>query len=111
MRSPSAVVVVASLVCSTITWAPARAQSPAPDAGVGRDLAAKLCSNCHLTDEIGGTAPRADVPSFAAIANSPRTTPETLAAAIILPHPEMPGIALTRAEIRHLIAYVVSLKN
>jgi cytochrome c len=51
------------------------------------------------------------VPSFSAIANSPRTTPETLAAAIILPHPEMPGVALTRAEIRHLIAYVMSLKK
>jgi cytochrome c len=111
MRSPAAKVVVASLVCSAIAGAPGRAQSLAPDAGAGRDLAAKLCSNCHLTEKNGVTAPRADVPSFAAIANSPRTTPETLAAAIILPHPEMPGIALTRAEIRHLIAYVLSLKK
>lgn len=111
MRSPALFIVVASLVFSVFDWAPARAQALAPDAIAGRELAAKLCSNCHLTDDVGPTAPRADVPSFVAIANSPRTTSETLAAAIILPHPEMPGIALTRAEIRHLIAYIVSLKK
>ncbi len=90
---------------------PARAQPLTPDAGEGRQLAAKLCSNCHLTEGNGVAAPRADVPSFMAIAKSPRTTPESLAAAIILPHPEMPGIALTRSEIRHLIAYVMALRE
>jgi len=111
MGIPAAIVVTAGLAVCAFNSAPARAQSLAPDAGQGRELAAKLCSNCHLTGEERASAPRADVPSFVAIANSPRTTPETLAAAIILPHPEMPGIALTRAEIRHLIAYVVSLKK
>jgi len=111
MRSPAAVTVTASLVVWAFAWAPASAQPVASDAGEGRDLAAKLCSSCHLTAADGSGASRADVPSFMAIASSPRTTPETLAAAIILPHPEMPGIALTRSEIRHLIAYVMSLKK
>ena len=91
--------------------APAAAQSVVADPAEGRGLAAKLCSNCHVTDGNGAPTPRADVPSFAAIANGPRTTPESLAAAIILPHPEMPGIALTRAEIRAVIAYVMSLRK
>jgi len=89
----------------------ARAQMVAPDPAEGQQIAAKLCSNCHVVNGNGAPAPRGDVPSFRSIANGPRSTPEALAAAIILPHPEMPGIALTRDEIRHVIAYIVSLKK
>ena len=90
---------------------PATAQPVLADAAEGRVLASKLCSNCHVTEGQSATSPRADVPSFVAIANSPRTTAESLAAAIILPHPEMPGIALTRSEIRNVIGYILSLKK
>jgi mono/diheme cytochrome c family protein len=80
--------------------------------GDGAELARKLCSNCHGTDAAGtGVSRPAEVPSFAAIANNPRTTPDRLASAIILPHPEMPGIGLTRAETRAIIDYIMSLKK
>lgn len=89
----------------------AMAQSVVSDAEQGRELAAKLCSSCHAVDAAGSPTMRADVPSFAAIANMPGTSPERLAAAIILPHPEMPGVSLTRTEIRAIIAYVLQLKK
>lgn len=77
----------------------------------GQGLAMKLCSNCHSTDPAGTATSRADVPSFRSIANSPQVTPERLAARIILPHPEMPGIALTRAELRSIVAYIMTLRK
>lgn len=89
----------------------ASAQTAAPGDLDGREIAAKLCSNCHLVDGTGAATPRADVPGFAAIANGPHATPERLAAAIILPHPAMPGVPLTRAEIQAIIGYILSLKK
>lgn len=77
----------------------------------GQGLAMKLCSSCHSTEPAGAAIARADVPSFRSIANSPQATPERLAARIILPHPEMPDIALTRAELRSIIGYIMSLKK
>lgn len=102
-----------SLVALLLLLAPgaATAQMGSPDPAEGQQIAAKLCSNCHVVNGNGAPAPRGDVASFRSIANGPRSTPEALAAAIILPHPEMPGIALTRDEIRHVIAYIASLKK
>jgi cytochrome c len=54
---------------------------------------------------------RADVPTFAAIANWPGSTAEYLAGRIIVPHPAMPGVPLTAAEIRDIVAYIISLKR
>jgi cytochrome c len=85
------------------------AQTGPLDAQNGRALAERLCATCHavVPDVAGG---RPDVPSFAAIARMPHMTPERLAGAIVLPHPAMPGVALTRAELRDVIAYITSLK-
>ncbi|MBS0241963.1 MAG: cytochrome c [Proteobacteria bacterium] len=82
-----------------------------PSSHDGHEIASKLCSNCHAVDPEAAQTARADVPSFKSIANGPRGTPEHLAAAIILPHPAMPGIPLTRAEIQAVVAYIVSLKK
>ena len=82
---------------------------PVGDARNGRILAQRLCSNCHVTGE-GQESRRADVPSFAAIARRPQSTPERLAARIVLPHPEMPNVPLTRAELRDIIAYIHGLR-
>ena len=76
----------------------------------GQELAVRLCSSCHATDPEGQAATRGDVPSFLAIARSPNVTAERLAGSIIIPHPAMPSVPLTRAEIRDLIAYILSLK-
>jgi cytochrome c len=51
------------------------------------------------------------VPSFPSIANRPGASAEHLAGRIIVPHPAMPGVPLTRAEIQDIVAYIVSLKK
>jgi cytochrome c len=90
------------------SWA--QPSSPA-DAKRGHELAARLCTNCHAIDGETSGPIRADVPSFPTIANRPGASAEHLAGRIIVPHPAMPGVPLTRAEIRDIVAYIVSLKK
>ena len=77
----------------------------------GRAAAERLCSNCHVVSPDNAPSLRGDVPSFMTIARLQSTTPERLAGAIIMPHPAMPGVALTRAELRDVIADIMSLQQ
>ena len=92
-----------SMVSSAAIAQPANAQR-------GRELSQKLCTNCHAVEAQPSGPLRTDVPSFAAIAARPDVTGTTLAGAIIIPHPAMPGVQLTVAEIRDIVGYILSLK-
>jgi mono/diheme cytochrome c family protein len=90
---------------------PSWAQAEPGDARHGHELAARLCTNCHAIDRQAPGPMRADVPSFPTIANRPGASAERLAGRIIIPHPAMPGVPLTIAEIRDIVAYIVSLRK
>ena len=83
-----------------------------PDPVHGKDLAEKLCTNCHL---VGSTQPQqpanTDVPSFHEIANREGQTAGAITARIMLPKHPMPQIPLTRAELADLAAYILSLHD
>ncbi len=82
-----------------------------PDAKTGKQIAEKLCVGCHIVGPTAeGTVP-ADVPSFMRIANEPGQSAETIAGAIVIPHPPMPTIHLTREEIGDIAAYILTLKE
>jgi hypothetical protein len=53
---------------------------------------------------------RTDVPSFPVIASRGGATAEYIAGRIVVPHPAMPGVSLTAAEIRDIVSYIISLK-
>ncbi len=90
----------------------ALAQTPALDAAKGHELAEKLCTSCHIVGkEAAGASVPADVPSFLAIASRPGQTAEAIAGRIVLPHPPMPQIQLTRSDIAELATYILSLKS
>jgi mono/diheme cytochrome c family protein len=75
-----------------------------PDSVHGKDLAEKLCTNCHLVGSTQQQQPaNVDVPSFHEIAD--RT------ARIMLPKHPMPTIPLTKAELADLAAYILSLHD
>lgn len=83
-----------------------------PDVKTGHEIASKLCSGCHLVDEKTAKASvPADVPSFMEIANKPDQTSEKIAGRIVVPHPPMPTINLTREEIGDVAVYILSLRQ
>ncbi len=88
----------------------AQSSPPGDDIRNGARLAGALCSNCH--DVGSGTPERvlADVPSFAEIAARPGASAERIETFILVPHPAMPEVQLSRNELADIIAYILSLK-
>lgn len=83
-----------------------------PDIKTGHEIASKLCSGCHIVDgETAKASTPADVPSFIEIANKPDQTAEAIAGRIVVPHPPMPTINLTREEIGDVAVYILSLRK
>ena len=92
-----------SLVAVLMAPSPVRA-----DAAAGERLANRWCAACHI---VGGGAPQSvpqGPPTFHSIAESGKT-PDQLRAFLTKPHGAMPDLALTRAEIDDVIAYIESL--
>jgi len=108
MKISSALAILPFWIISATS--PACAQVGLADARRGQELAARLCSGCHIVSPGSASTANPDIPTFAAIAGRADTTPERLAGRIIIPHPPMPNTQLTIAELRNVIAYIMSLK-
>lgn len=105
---------VGTVGLSAFGMAPAAAQPRlnTGNADNGKKIAERLCANCHgLEARPAGATTSTDIMTFPAIAAQPKATREYLAGAIIVPHPAMPDTALNIAEIRDVIAYIISLKK
>jgi mono/diheme cytochrome c family protein len=82
----------------------------APDPEHGKELAQRLCSNCHLV-ESGQEHAIVDVPSFHEIANMEGQTEGSIMAKIVIPKHPMPVIPITKSELADLAAYIMSMKD
>lgn len=102
--------VLAVAFVAFISIAPARA---AGDAAAGKALAQIWCSGCHIVDPTGGaTKGGADsAPPFAEIAHRYGADHVWLHAWLTAPHPPMPNLTLSRAEMDDVIAYLDSLPS
>ena len=98
-------------LCMVSGIVPTVAQTVPGDAKRGQELSQRVCSGCHSVSPSSTATVNADVPTFAAIARRPDTTAERLAGRIIVPHPPMPNVQLTVAEMRDIIAYILSLQQ
>jgi mono/diheme cytochrome c family protein len=87
------------------------AQGVAGNPQRGHELSARLCANCHVVNSTPSAPVSTDVPSFSVIAGRPDATPERIAGRINIPHPAMPGVSLTAAEIRDIVAYITNLRR
>jgi mono/diheme cytochrome c family protein len=87
-------------------------QARAADTASGREVARKLCVNCHIVEPDGaaGTVNPA-IPSFMAIADKEGQSESNLHGFILNPHPPMPEIQLTTHELENIAAYILSLKG
>lgn len=73
----------------------------------GEKLARRWCAGCHIVSadqKTGGT----EAPPFSSIAKETRFDAAKLALFLLLPHPRMPDMSLTRNEAADLAAYIRS---
>ena len=82
----------------------------APDSAHGKDVAERVCSNCHLVGSRQQHA-NADIPSFHEIGNKEGQTAGAIMAHIVLPKHPMPTIPLTKSELADLAAYIITLRD
>ena len=83
--------------------------SLAADADHGKEIARRWCASCHLVER-GQTSTTDQAPPFAYLAKMPDFNENKLAFLLLLPHPNMPNLALSRAEVADLTDYIATLK-
>jgi mono/diheme cytochrome c family protein len=98
----SGVICLALLTVGTV-------QTLAADAKNGETLARRWCSPCHVVAPDQRT-PTGEAPPFSTIARKPEFDASKLALFLLLPHPKMPDMGLSRATAGDLAAYISSLK-
>ena len=99
---------IAALVSLTVIAALPNA-ALAADAANGGTLAKRWCAACHV---VAADQQRANgqAPPFSAIGKTPDLDAAKLALFIMLPHPKMPDMNLSRAEAADIAAYIGSQK-
>ena len=102
--------VLALCVSVLVPRYPAAQEAPG-DPAEGQRIAQRWCSNCHLADPGAQRNANDAVPSFAAVANMPSTTSQSLHAFLLTSHPPMPDFRLSRQHIDDVSAYILSLRR
>lgn len=110
MQRPGHVIVVIMLVLAVILVLAVVWTRPAAafDAEIGRQLAERWCSACHSIEPTSGAD---HAPTFEAIARDPFRSSEWVRTWLMTPHPTMPDMMLSRAEVEALVAYLQSLDD
>jgi len=112
MTSLQNALTVAVVSCGIMTSAvTTSAQTVHLDAERGRDLAKRLCVNCHVVVPDAEPTDGQVAPDFRAISRFPGQTRERLAGKLIIPHPAMPSISLTMKEVRDIVTYIMSMES
>jgi mono/diheme cytochrome c family protein len=96
----------AALLSSLFTVTLANAAAAA-DTGNGEKLAKRWCAACHVvaSDQRQGNTQAAP---FSAIAKEPGIDAAKIALYLLLPHPKMPDMNMSRAEAADLAAYIAA---
>jgi cytochrome c len=79
----------------------------AADANAGRDLVMRSCSTCHATT--GAQRASDTAPPLSFLAKDNKTRPAWIRGWLMDPHPPMPNITLSRAQIDNIIAFLNTL--
>jgi mono/diheme cytochrome c family protein len=107
------IVLRAALVVACFTFAEVAEPSAslAADAYQGKDIAKRWCAGCHIVEHAQNGPATDQAPPFASIAKTPGFDANKLAMLLLRPHPNMPKLALSRAEVANLADYILTLKQ
>jgi mono/diheme cytochrome c family protein len=105
----SRLVSVLPLPFLSLALAPPATAQMQPNAREGERLARHWCASCHLVAPDQRPAPDT-APPFAALAARPGMSEVALRTMVQMPYPRMPQIALSRDEVAHIVAYILTLK-
>jgi mono/diheme cytochrome c family protein len=95
--------------CSLFALGSSSSSSFAADAYNGKTLANRWCSDCHVVQ--GDQRLATDqAPPFASLARMPDFSANKLAFLLLMPHPNMPSLSLSRAEIADIADFIATLK-
>ncbi|MDA1133125.1 MAG: cytochrome c [Proteobacteria bacterium] len=97
----------AAVAAAMLCGAAGSAAAQEPTAVLGHEIAVRACASCHAVEP---GAANDIAPPFFEIANDPERTRAFLIGWLMNPHPPMPDLSLTNAEIAALVAYLDSLK-
>jgi mono/diheme cytochrome c family protein len=75
----------------------------------GHAYAKQVCAECHAIER--GEVDVFSPPSFQNVADSAGMTERALAVWLQNPHPNMPNFVLPQADMKNVIAYIMSLKT
>jgi mono/diheme cytochrome c family protein len=100
------------LLVGCVTFAPVVGPSAsfAADAYQGKDIAERWCIGCHVVEREQKSPATDQAPPFASIARMPEFSSDKLATLLLEPHPNMPKLVLSRAELANLAEYILTLK-
>ena len=82
----------------------------AADADHGKTIAERWCAGCHLVEHEQKSPTTDQAPPFASLARRPDFGANKLALLLLEPHPNMPKLALSRAEVADLAEYILTLE-
>lgn len=105
MRKPA--IAITALMALTST---AYGQSGLGDISQGRDLARKVCAECHRVEKGQASRKLSQAKAFQEVANNPARSELSLRVFLRTPHRNMPNLMLSKAETDNAIAYILSLK-
>jgi mono/diheme cytochrome c family protein len=84
-------------------------ESASADSANGKMLATRWCAECHVVQQDQKLATD-KAPTFASLARVPDFGANRLAFLLLKPHPNMPSLSLSRAEIADIAEYMGTLK-
>ena len=96
--------------CFSLVAAGGPSRSFAADAYQGKAIAERWCTGCHVVEPEQKSPATDQAPPFASIARTPEFGANKLAILLLEQHPNMPKLALSRAEVADLAEYILTLK-
>lgn len=100
---------IAAALLSLTFFASLSGAALAADAANGKRLAERWCASCHVI-ESGQSRGNTQAPPFSEVAKKPGITAASIALFLMVPHPKMPDMNLSRYEAGDIAAYISTLK-